>query len=166
MEAKRSVQDELETIRRRHRGLLRPVDVVDYARDENTLLHEMFEWDDGDAARKYRLEQARKLLRVHVTILEGSTKEIRAYVSLPSDREKPGGGYRHIKFVMSNEQQRLELLATALNEMEHFRYKYQALQELVPVFEAMDKINGDLRKKKVQTAARSRKSIPLAAAQA
>lgn len=44
-------------------GVLRPADVVDAARNPNSSMHSQFEWDDGEAAEAYRLQQARSLIR-------------------------------------------------------------------------------------------------------
>lgn len=44
-------------------GSLRPDDVVYAARDPDSILHTLFEWDDTLAAEKYRKNQARRLIR-------------------------------------------------------------------------------------------------------
>ena len=38
------IKKELEQIRKTHKGFLRPEDVVEYARNQNTELHGMFCW--------------------------------------------------------------------------------------------------------------------------
>ena len=53
---------ELERIRKKE-GCLVPAVVVDAASKPRNPLHKEFEWDDGEAAIQYRLEQARKMLR-------------------------------------------------------------------------------------------------------
>lgn len=44
-------------------GRLLPVEVVESARDDDSPLHSHFEWDDSLAGEKYRLHQARALIR-------------------------------------------------------------------------------------------------------
>ncbi len=44
-------------------GRLFPSEVLNAARDENSPLHDFFEWDDSAAAEAYRLDQARELIR-------------------------------------------------------------------------------------------------------
>lgn len=44
-------------------GELLPEDVVKSARDPESPLHAYFEWDDTEAAHKYRMSQARGLIR-------------------------------------------------------------------------------------------------------
>jgi hypothetical protein len=41
--------------------MLRPEDVVEYARDETTNLHGKFDWNDSVAAEKWRYFQAQTL---------------------------------------------------------------------------------------------------------
>ncbi len=75
------------------RGELTPQSVVERAHDPESLLHEYFTWDDQEAAYKWRLEQARRLIRsVRLQINETQTN-IRsvAYVRDPSKPDKETG---------------------------------------------------------------------------
>jgi len=135
-----AIQKELETIRKRHNGLLRPADVVEFAKDKATALHGQFTWDDGKAAEEYRLWQARMIIRVTVSVMPKVEKECRAYVSLMNDRQRDGGGYRSMVSVLSDAERREALLQEALAELNVFRRKYALLKELAPVFAAIDEI--------------------------
>lgn len=134
-----TVTEELEAIRQEAGGILRAEDVVEYAKAPETALHGRFQWDDTEAARQYRIWQAREIIRVEVTVLPNTTKETRAYVSMLSDRGE-GGGYRDIYSVMHDPEMRSALLVQALAELNRLRVKYRLLKELAPVFEAMDKV--------------------------
>ena len=61
MTQKEQVKAELELIRIQHGGVLQAEDVIAYAKDPDTALHQEFEWDDNEAAHQYRLEQARRV---------------------------------------------------------------------------------------------------------
>lgn len=137
---RKDIQSELDLIRRNHRGLLRPRDVVEFAKNPATTLHAKFEWDDDKAGSEYRLWQARNLIEVYVTVIQPDLEPVRAYVSLQQDRKRPGGGYRAIGNVMANAKLRESLLSEALQELDRFKAKYAALKELVPVFKAMSKV--------------------------
>lgn len=51
-------------------GVLDPQDVVHAARNPNSAMHGQFEWNDGEAAEAYRLQQARALIkRVRVEVV-------------------------------------------------------------------------------------------------
>jgi hypothetical protein len=141
MEPSKIVQ-ELEIVRERCGGVLKAESVVEFARDPNTALHDRFEWDDTEAARQHRIWQARELIRVSVTVLPNTTQQTRAYVSLQSDREAVGGGYRPIADVLSDTERREELLMMALGDMRRWRDKYRHLTELSKVFEAIDDLEG------------------------
>jgi hypothetical protein len=142
-EHRQQVNEELEQIRRANGGLLRPEDVVRFARNKRTALHEEFEWDDAKASAEYRLEQARKVIRITVELLpapHSSQEPIRAYVSVSSDRSQPGGGYRAIGDVLTDDDLRTELVNDALAEVKRWRRKHERLQELVPIFRAIEKV--------------------------
>jgi hypothetical protein len=77
------VRRELERIRIRYGGVLKPKDVVETARDPENVLHPRFEWDDEKAGEQYRLLQARQLIRVSVIVTgEEDTEPIKAYWSI------------------------------------------------------------------------------------
>lgn len=94
----------------RNGGVLRVDDVLEAAKDESSILHKHFEWDDNKAADQYRRDQARALIqRCKITLVETNPVEIRAFVSLPSDRDT-GGGYRLTADVVGDEFLKAELL--------------------------------------------------------
>lgn len=147
------VKAELDRISEANDGLLRPEDVVEFASDPETALHGEFTWDDTEAAREYRLEQARRVIRVVVEIIPQSAEPIRAFVSLVPDRRNRGGGYRPMPDVLENADWREQLLAQALRELQSWRAKYEQLRALAPVFEAMDRIEAKAPAKKQRKAA-------------
>jgi len=132
--------DELEQIRIAAGGILRPVDVVEFAIDPNTALHGQFTWDDTEAARKYRIWQARMIIQVTVTVLRKDSAPVRAYVSLDEDRQIEGGGYRLVVDVLRDPTRRKAMLAEARRDMDRFQEKYAAIKELSAVFAAMKKV--------------------------
>jgi len=146
MKSKKYIE-ELEEIRRAHGGILRPVDVVEYAENPKTDLHRFFCWDDTEAAYRYRLWQARQLIRVVVHTIPSMSEPVRAYVSLKPDRMN-GGGYRTLDSVMRNDRLREVLLVQARRDMETFIAKYETLVELADVIRAMKKTRKKLTKKK------------------
>lgn len=135
------IVNELQRLADDHGGILQPQVVVDSARNPESPLHDHFEWDETEAARQWRLLQARNLIRVVVKyerLSNGQPLPCRVFVSLTPDRESDGGGYRVTSAVMSDEALRLQLLADARQEMVTFRAKYARLSELVDVFKAME----------------------------
>lgn len=130
---------ELERIRKDNGGILKPPKVVDEARDPSSPLHDWFTWDDSEAGERYRIIEARKLIRVHVTEIPQNKQTVRAYVSLSRDR-KAGGGYRQTQEVLDNSALRREMLREAMRDFELFEKKYRHLEELSELFEGADKV--------------------------
>jgi hypothetical protein len=131
--------EELEHIREINDGILRPEAVVDFAADPETALHAHFTWDDTEAAHKYRLWQAREIIRVQVQVTDASVGPVRMYVSLMDDRKGSGGGYRTIDDVMASSVYRSQLLDQARRDMDRFSAKYGQLEQLAQVLKAMRK---------------------------
>lgn len=148
---KQKVINELKSIAKKHKGVLRPEVVVEYARNKNNPLHNYFEWDDSVAGERYRLWQARQLIVSVEYEPSANKKPVNVFVSLTSDRQK--GGYRLMEEVLDDKQYRSILLKDALNEMQLFQEKYKILSELVNVFTAMNAVikkhNGKCRDRNI-----------------
>lgn len=136
------IVEELKRIARENDGILKAETVVKVARHPASPLHDSFTWDDDEAAERWRLHQARNLIRVSVEYLntgEVEPMKVSAFVSLTTDREQNGGGYRLMVNVMNRKETREQLLNDALAELQVFESKYAALTELAAVFEASRK---------------------------
>lgn len=131
---------ELKRIAEEHDGELRAGDVVEAAKPESSPLHSQFDWEDTEAAHKWRLHQARNLIRVTVEYVGGGEDAVpaRVFVSLTPDRKD--GFYRATADVMSDVDHRKQLFADAVAEMQRFEKKYSDLKELADVFAAMRRI--------------------------
>lgn len=134
------IAEELARLGSKGDGILYPEDVVRAAKSTKSPLHNHFDWNDGVAAEKWRLEQARRLIRVYVTVIDADgPKEIRGYVSLSPDRMGKGG-YRTMVDVLKNIRMRGQLLDDAIDDLQRLRTKYRALKELADVFAAISEI--------------------------
>jgi hypothetical protein len=82
--------EELERIKQRD-GTIVPAAVVDEARPEDAVLHPVFNWNDPDAAEKYREIQARQLIKRVRVICPEPTQEpvVRATVAMPTAPIEP-----------------------------------------------------------------------------
>lgn len=136
---------ELEVIRERSGGLLHPEDVIDHARDPASELHKYFEWDDNEAAKEYRLIQARKVIKVAVIVEDNTQEKIKAYVKLDSDVKRGERGYRHIVEVLSDDAMRQEMLGAALQELLSFQNKYDKLRDVAQMQPAFKGIQETLK---------------------
>lgn len=140
------IQNELLRIAEENDGVLRAADVVEAARKKGSILHGRFTWDDKVAAAKWRLDEARELIRGHVVVMDvgEDSFRVRPWVSLAPDRISPGGGYRPLVEVYKSESLTAQLMATVKAEFDAFRRRaetYEALAErLAPLFEVADQV--------------------------
>lgn len=132
-----ALRDELEQIKSQHGGLLRPIDIIAWAKAHpKSALHTRFEWDNTKAAHEYRLEQARRIIRVQVTTI--ASVDTRMFVSVKEQRKLPEGGYHSIEDALDDPDLYQQLLQEARLELNRLRRKYRRLEELQSVWEAID----------------------------
>jgi hypothetical protein len=142
------INEELDTLRVSHGGLLKQEHIVNFARaNPDSALWEDFDrqglWNEKTAAEKARLDYASRIIRLFVLKpVDDQKPPVRALVSLIEDRKAGSGfpGYRHINDVMNDEALRLNLIQTALIELRACRRKYDTLIELSEVWDAVAKV--------------------------
>lgn len=141
-----SIRAALSAVAASNGGYLDPALVVETARDESSILHNEFEWDDDSAAEHYRLAQAGALIRrVKFTVIKNNseTKTIdigttRVYQSRQSKRRGETRGYETVQDIMKSPEKRDELIQQVLREMMAYRKRYADLIALSDVWAAID----------------------------
>ena len=114
-----------------------PESVLEKARDEDTELHKCFEWDDTIAAEKYRLQQARQIIQLLVTVPDKKEEPPKRVFQVSSEKNT----YQPIKFFMKNEEEATILLNRAIEELRAFQKRYSSLKgDLEQVFAAIDEL--------------------------
>ena len=82
------------------RGELTAENLVDAARPEESSTHNCFEWNDSEAAEKYRITQARQWLRVIKVedLREEGPPGMRAFlpVTVQAEGERPRSSYQSV----------------------------------------------------------------------
>lgn len=122
-----SITAELQALYDRD-GTLTPEQVVAEASAPDSPLHGYFEWDDSEAARRYRLVQARGLIircRATVTVAPEETRKVRAFLNIPN----PDGGAGHYEptaDALSGENREV-VLQQAMRELAALKTKYRSL---------------------------------------
>lgn len=134
---------ELERIEKKYNGYT-PKNIVDEARETESVLHPVFEWDDGVAGELYRESQAQELTRniVRVKLHEESDTEIipvRAFVSV-TDRETNSKKYVTITNAVADEDYEEQVLAQAFKELASFKAKYANLKVFSDLFKFIEKL--------------------------
>ena len=115
-----------------------PENVLDLARDENTELHKCFEFDDTIAGEKYRLIQARDIIRHFVIKYKndgGEEQKIRTFQITTATNH-----YEPTRVIMKNPNEYAALLSRAKEELRNIKRRYKTLAELEEVFEAIDNL--------------------------
>jgi tRNA A37 N6-isopentenylltransferase MiaA len=124
------VGDTLADIEDRH-GVIDPHTVVDESRPEDAPLHPVFEWRDEVAAEKWRLEQARRVVRsVEIVVDHRSESTQIAYVNIQSQ-----GGYVSAAAIRSQPDLYEEARLSYLSRLEAASVQLAKLEELAPVSE-------------------------------
>lgn len=136
-----------ELMRLEKAGTNSPEEIVDSARNPESPLHNLFDWSDTEAAKQWRLHQARTLVCTVRVVLDSReqdarSKSIRAFVKTPSpeDKEKPAKRphYTSISNALKDPSTRARILEQAQAELIAWRERYDDLRELAAIFEIID----------------------------
>ncbi len=102
---------EVERIKR-DRKKLKPEFLVEEAQSKHSKLHDLFDWDDGIAAEKWRVQQARNIINhiVEVIIVDEEPQEVRSFFSVDNSEGKK---YVSLKDIAKNSQYRAQLIDRA-----------------------------------------------------
>ncbi len=117
------------------RGELTPQALVDESRPEDAPLHGFFEWDDEQAAERYREVQARQIIHSIEVISTVDKTPVKAFVSL-----RIGGHerrYQSTEVALSQPSSREMVLREAMAELKAFEKKYGRFSELAEVIAAI-----------------------------
>lgn len=153
------VGEELERLSKSLRGHLTPRDVLDAAKAKQSPLHDIFEWDDSTAAERFRIFQARnliRLIRIDIELPNPRTKVIEVY-NFPAHASLPtkDGGRAYVsqsKFktnddmiaILANET--LEQLSRLTKRLDAFKALSKAAPHLRRAMTVLDKIVKGKRK--------------------
>lgn len=130
--------EELERIRTWNNGRLEAAAVVEASRDPGAPLHDEFEWSDRKAARAYRTEQAKYLIRSITVLAErpnAPPAPVRAFVSVKRDEDR---SYTSIGHALSDDELRAQVVTQAWRELEAWRRRYAELVDFANVFAVVD----------------------------
>jgi hypothetical protein len=114
------------------KGKLTPTAVVTLARNKNSPLHSLFDWNDKMAAAKYRLAQARTI----ITSFQIRTSTNRLTIHINEFVENPlkasnEQGYVSIQAMVSDEHMAREFIEEQLTIARNYVNKTRAYAELL-----------------------------------
>lgn len=112
-------------------GALTPDLVVNAAADDESPLHEYFEWDDSLAGIRYRKIQARMLISaVKIEIMGQRTNAYTSVVASLEDDNQRNRRYISTEVALSDEEMTAQMIAGALKELTYWQMKYKSLTQL------------------------------------
>lgn len=116
-------------------GAITPEAVVEEARPEDSPLHDDFEWNDTEAARKFRIDQARKMISLVIRVADDKPP-VRGYVNVERGVNK--GRYMSIQKVVEDGDLWAVVLANARRELQIFTSKNRRYKQFAKLIAAMD----------------------------
>ena len=103
------------------RGGITPAVLVKEAQKQRSPIHQCFEWDDTEAAKKYRIVQAQYILRQIEIVVEredAAPLQIRAFHNVVQNDQR---FYTTVKAAREDEELWEQVKAKALSEIKNWR---------------------------------------------
>lgn len=130
------VGDELERIRRANDGKLESTEVVRWAAEPDSPIHNAFTWDNEKAAEAYRLDEARSLIKSVVIVREQGPPQPAFWnvaVSVPSaDAVTTEHYYQSADVIAQNPKEFNSALTLMLRELASAQKGLEQLRLLAP----------------------------------
>lgn len=125
LEKLKRVLDQIE----KQEGMITPQSVVERARNENSPIHDMFDWNDTSAAEKYRIWQARQYIKDITVEIVGQPSQgfFNVMVSVEDVKTQ---GYFSTEKVLSDEVMKKAVLKEALSKLLYWKRLYKDFSEL------------------------------------
>lgn len=115
-----------------------PQQILEKARDSNTELHKCFTWDDTEAAEKWRISEARAIVRNLKIIEQKSDKQsepttIRVFYK--TDNES---GYKPTKLILKKPDEYKVLVERCRSELLAIKQKFNSISEYEEIWELIN----------------------------
>lgn len=112
------------------KGGVRPRDIVEYAKPEDSPLHDHFNWDDHAAGDRYRIWQASQLLS-HISIQVDEVKSGKMYRSLPiSESNFTNRRYYDIDTIIKTPKLREQVKRQIVRDVHAMIIRYSSEKEI------------------------------------
>lgn len=137
------VKSEIEMLRDED-GLVRVPRVYEWAKqNRESAIGSRLEWNDKVASDNWRMHQIRNIIIVHC-IEEYDGARGRSYISIVEDRTNPGGGYRPLEDVVSNDRLREAALREIVSTIDRLNEKYSWLELASEIWEAGERLKENI----------------------
>ena len=122
------------------KGILLPEDVIEAAKPKTSPLHNLFDWNNKSAAHKYRVEQARALIRSVRTTYITEKRSVSAVVYIHDPEERVG--YTRLADVHSDTDKARDIIA---REVKSAYAAVQRAREIARALEGEDDLHRSLQ---------------------
>ena len=156
MSKRAEIRAALEALAAEHGGTLTPAQVVEAARDPDSVLHDEFTWNTEEAAQRFLLMQARALIRgVQIIIrTERQTLNAPAYVRDPARAHKEQG-YRSVLAMRSDADSAREVVIAEFSRAANALRRARTVATALALEESIDELLHDVDSLLVQVQAPS-----------
>jgi hypothetical protein len=117
--------------------------ILGAAKKKNNVLHDLFDWDNTEAAEKWRLHQARMLINEVKIII--NTKEYYAFenLSISVEESETDNNREYVSHdeIITNEDLRKQIIQKALESLIYWRNKYSHYSEFKSIITEIDRVN-------------------------
>lgn len=118
---------------------------LEESRPANSPTHKCFDWNDTEAAEKWRLHQAGQIIRdIQVEIIEDEKEpaKVPVFINTTPHGIRNEAKYKSVEIAVQDDEDYTVILDNAKREMRLFKKKYSMLKELRNVFAEIDKVIG------------------------
>jgi hypothetical protein len=130
--------DELQQLLTELGGRVTAEQVLERAQDPGSTFHAHFVWDDGEAAHRYRLQQAGALIRKFKVVrnVGGRTIKVDAFVKVPDSTDGYVPVHEAVTMDWVVQQRRIRLIAS----MERLAVELRHWDEFTTLADAIDEV--------------------------
>lgn len=128
------IGEALDGIAVAHGGRLKPEDVVAAAAERKSKLNRFFTWDDAEAGKMWRLEEARSLIRsVEIVDVDApNDQRKRAWLSIADTH---GRSYQAVQQIEADPRLQALVLAQAIKDLRAWQRRYRDLRDICALVE-------------------------------
>ena len=122
-------------------GAITPDNVIEYAKNPDSPIHNLFEWDNDKAAYNWRVWQARKMIaECTITVETGTVREFHnVFVADDLDNEDVGKR-QYVSFteIVTDDSLKNQMLQNAKNDAEIYKKKYGTIEACAKIISAIN----------------------------
>lgn len=115
-----------------------PQQILEKARDGNTELHKCFTWDDTEAAEKWRISEARSVVRNLKIVEVKPDKEPEPTTIRVFYKTDNSGGYKPTKLILNKPDEYKTLVERCRSELLAVKQKFQNISEYEEIWEMIN----------------------------